>query len=78
MMVPRTLATASLLVALSTASTPLSKPILGYNSYNDVACVPNSTWMEATINAMDANGLRDAGYTYFQVRGPSSTFNARG
>lgn len=50
----------------SAASTPGAKPILGYNSYNDVACSPNATWMSATIRALSAKGLVDLGYTTFQ------------
>jgi hypothetical protein len=42
-------------------------PILGYNSYNDVACSPNETWMEASINALASRKLVDLGYKYFQV-----------
>lgn len=42
-------------------------PILGYNSYNDVGCSPNGTWMEASINAMADRAFVDLGYEYFQV-----------
>lgn len=41
-------------------------PILGYNSYNDVAYSPNETWMEASMNALASRKLVDLGYKYFQ------------
>lgn len=60
-------AAAALLATTPAASSiPGAKPILGYNSYNDVACSPNATWLSQTIHALDAKGLIDAGYTYFQ------------
>lgn len=43
------------------------QPILGYNSYNDVACSPNSTWMESTIQALASKGFLDLGFNHFQV-----------
>ncbi|TKA30684.1 hypothetical protein B0A50_02404 [Salinomyces thailandicus] len=46
---------------------PGREPILGYNSYNDIACDANSTYMDATIRALDATGLKDLGYKYFQI-----------
>lgn len=58
--------TALAMAALAVNTSPGAKPILGYNSYNDVLCSPNATWMEATIKALDSKGLIDAGYTYFQ------------
>ncbi|KAB8345820.1 hypothetical protein FH972_022875 [Carpinus fangiana] len=42
-------------------------PILGFNTYNDVACSPNSTYVEDTINALAAKGFASYGYRYFQV-----------
>ncbi|TKX27398.1 putative alpha-galactosidase A [Elsinoe australis] len=42
-------------------------PVLGYNSYNDVACSPNSTWIEASMRALKAKGLADLGYKFFQL-----------
>ena len=44
-----------------------STPIMGYNSYNDVACSPNGTWMDASIRAMSSKGFVDLGYSYFQI-----------
>jgi len=40
---------------------------MGYNSYNDVACSPNDTWMDASIRAMASKGFVDLGYNYFQI-----------
>jgi len=40
---------------------------MGYNSYNDVACSPNDTWMDASIRAMSSKGLVDLGYDHFQI-----------
>lgn len=54
-------------LVLAQAPVPGRLPILGYNSYNDIACSPNGTWMEQTITAMVSKGLRNAGYQYFQV-----------
>lgn len=44
-----------------------STPIMGYNSYNDVACSPNGTWVDASIRAMSSKGLVDLGYDHFQI-----------
>ncbi|PNS14610.1 hypothetical protein CAC42_1632 [Sphaceloma murrayae] len=40
-------------------------PIMGYNTYNDVGCSPNSSWVEQTMQAMQSKGLISLGYTYF-------------
>ncbi|KAF2155860.1 carbohydrate-binding module family 35 protein [Myriangium duriaei CBS 260.36] len=40
---------------------------MGYNSYNDVACSPNSTWMETTIQAVADKGFSKLGYKFFQI-----------
>lgn len=42
-------------------------PIMGYNTYNDVACSPNATWVVTTLNSMANNGLLSAGYKMFQI-----------
>lgn len=42
-------------------------PFLGYNSYNDIGCSPNETYMRDTMNAMVEKGFLNAGYEYFQV-----------
>ncbi|KAI6793790.1 putative alpha-galactosidase [Hortaea werneckii] len=43
------------------------KPILGYNSYNDIGCSPNSTYMLSTLSALTTSGLQGAGYNTFQI-----------
>ncbi|KAI7158258.1 putative alpha-galactosidase [Hortaea werneckii] len=43
------------------------KPILGYNSYNDIGCSPNSTYMLSTLSALTTTGLQAAGYNTFQI-----------
>ncbi|KAF2225170.1 putative alpha-galactosidase [Elsinoe ampelina] len=40
---------------------------MGYNSYNDIGCSPNSTYMERTMRAIKDKGLADLGYKFFQV-----------
>ncbi|KAI7067089.1 hypothetical protein KC327_g10513, partial [Hortaea werneckii] len=42
------------------------KPLLGYNSYNDIGCSPNSTYMLSTLSALTTSGLQAAGYNTFQ------------
>lgn len=61
----------ALCLALSAGAVALDNgfgrtPVMGYNSYNDVGCSPNSTQITATINAMAAKGLPGLGYEYFQ------------
>ncbi|SPO37056.1 related to Alpha-N-acetylgalactosaminidase precursor [Pseudozyma flocculosa] len=61
------------LSALATRAAPptggmgISTPIMGYNTYNDVACSPNATYVSSTIDALVSRGFRDAGYTFFQI-----------
>ncbi|KAI7331167.1 hypothetical protein KC315_g5277, partial [Hortaea werneckii] len=43
------------------------KPLLGYNSYNDIGCSPNSTYMLSTLTALTTSGLQGAGYNTFQI-----------
>ncbi|KAI7464152.1 carbohydrate-binding module family 35 protein, partial [Hortaea werneckii] len=43
------------------------KPVLGYNSYNDIGCSPNSTYMLSTLSALTTSGLQAAGYNTFQI-----------
>lgn len=45
----------------------IDTPVMGYNSYNDVACSPTEARMSSTIDAMVRRGLRDAGYRFFQI-----------
>lgn len=61
-----------LVVSLTASSLALDNgfgrtPILGYNSYNDVACSPNETQITATINALSSKGLTALGFNYFQI-----------
>lgn len=42
-------------------------PLLGYNTYNDVACSPNQTHLRTTIHALSTQTLIAAGYKYFQL-----------
>lgn len=42
-------------------------PVMGYNSYNQLACSPNESTMTAAINAMVDRGFLAAGYNYFTV-----------
>lgn len=42
-------------------------PIMGYNSYNQVACSPNASQITNAINAMQSRGFLQAGYKYFQI-----------
>lgn len=43
-------------------------PIMGYNTYNDVACSPNQTYVTDTIDSLHNRGLIASGYKMFQVR----------
>ncbi|KAI6958670.1 hypothetical protein KC355_g12919, partial [Hortaea werneckii] len=51
----------------TTTTTAGRKPILGYNSYNDIGCSPNSTYMLSTLSALTTSGLQAAGYNTFQI-----------
>ncbi|CZT16078.1 related to Alpha-N-acetylgalactosaminidase precursor [Ramularia collo-cygni] len=42
-------------------------PVLGFNTYNDIACSPNQTYISATLDAFKTKGLLAAGYKYFQL-----------
>ncbi|KAK0122485.1 hypothetical protein ONS95_010716 [Cadophora gregata] len=42
-------------------------PIMGYNSYNDVACSPNETMIHNTIQSMSDKGFLGKGYKFFQI-----------
>lgn len=42
-------------------------PTLGYNTYNAVACSPNETYVQQTIDALSSQGFVSAGYNIFQV-----------
>lgn len=65
-------ATAALLAAPATLVHALDNgfgrtPVMGFNTYNDVGCSPNQTYVDATIRAFAQKGFKDAGYKYFQV-----------
>lgn len=42
-------------------------PVMGFNSYNDVACSPNDQYVRNTISALVQKNLLAAGYKYFQI-----------
>ncbi|KAF5967718.1 hypothetical protein FBULB1_11098 [Fusarium bulbicola] len=68
-MAPSWLSTLALLPLLALAESDGfgAKPVVGYNSYNDVVCSPNQTYMHDTITAMKQKGFVDLGYTMFQI-----------
>ena len=49
------------------AQTPGSTPIMGYNSYNQVACSPTEAQITTAINALASGGYLSAGYQFFQA-----------
>ncbi|KAF4501814.1 Alpha-N-acetylgalactosaminidase precursor [Fusarium agapanthi] len=55
------------LLALAESDGFGAKPVMGYNSYNDVVCSPNQTYTHDTITAMKQKGFVDLGYTMFQI-----------
>ncbi|KAI0536604.1 alfa-D-galactopyranosidase/beta-L arabinopyranosidase [Xylaria digitata] len=54
---------ASLVIAQQFQSTP----VMGWNSYNQMACSPNSAMIIEAINSLAERGFVDAGYSFFQV-----------
>lgn len=44
-----------------------STPVLGWNSYNQVACSPTNDGIVKAINALADRGFVAAGYNFFQV-----------
>ena len=45
--------------------------VMGFNTYNDVGCSPNQTYMQNTMRSFASKGFGDLGYKYFQmVRSP--------
>ncbi|EME88829.1 glycoside hydrolase family 27 carbohydrate-binding module family 35 protein [Pseudocercospora fijiensis CIRAD86] len=40
---------------------------MGFNTYNDVACTLNQSYVQNTINAFSSKGFGDLGYKYFQI-----------
>ncbi|KAH6625298.1 glycoside hydrolase superfamily [Boeremia exigua] len=53
--------------ALVTAQSFQSTPVLGWNSYNQVACSPTQDGITKAINALADRGFVAAGYNYFQI-----------
>ncbi|KAK2593103.1 hypothetical protein QQS21_009193 [Conoideocrella luteorostrata] len=52
---------------LATSSAFQSTPVMGWNSYNLMACSPHDQGLRATINALADRGFVKAGYNLFQV-----------
>ncbi|CAO1634771.1 unnamed protein product [Sympodiomycopsis kandeliae] len=50
-----------------TADLGIKTPVMGYNTYNDVACTPTEGHVNNMIDAMVSKGFRDAGYKFFQI-----------
>ncbi|KAJ8132932.1 hypothetical protein O1611_g689 [Lasiodiplodia mahajangana] len=44
-----------------------STPVMGWNSYNQLACSPNEASITEAINSLASRGFVDAGYKFFQV-----------
>lgn len=44
-----------------------STPVMGWNSYNQMACGPNDAGITEAINSLTERGFVDAGYKFFQV-----------
>nr|POE48862.1 putative alpha-galactosidase d [Quercus suber] len=42
-------------------------PVMGFNTYNDVGCSPNETYVTSTINGLASKGFAALGYKYFQI-----------
>ena len=40
---------------------------MGYNTYNDINCFPNQTYIHDTITAMSQKGFSDLGSKIFMV-----------
>ncbi|PWN36322.1 glycoside hydrolase [Meira miltonrushii] len=49
------------------ADTDFQKPVLGYNTYNAVACSPTEQFAQAQVDALQSNGYLAAGYQMFQI-----------
>jgi alpha-galactosidase len=64
-MLTTTVSLALLLAHMATAQ--VQKPVMGYNSYNQMSCSPTDSSITAAINAMASQGLAAAGYKYFQI-----------
>ena len=44
-----------------------STPVLGWNSYNQLACSPNELSITEAINSLADRGFVNAGYNFFQL-----------
>ena len=44
-----------------------TRPPMGYNKWNDLGPDLNSAVLRSRVDAMITSGLRDAGYTYFNL-----------
>ncbi|CAA9964044.1 Alpha-galactosidase [Pyrenophora teres f. maculata] len=42
-------------------------PVMGWNSYNQMSCSPNTQKITTTINSLSSRGFVDAGYKFFQI-----------
>lgn len=49
------------------ADTSFQKPVLGYNTYNAVACSPTEQFAQSQVDALQSQGYLAAGYDLFQV-----------
>jgi len=64
--------TNSALVALAGASQAAAQsfqqtPVMGWNSYNQMSCSPNTQKITTAINSLSSRGFVNAGYKFFQI-----------
>jgi alpha-galactosidase len=64
--------TNSFLVSLAGASHVAAQsfqqtPVMGWNSYNQMSCSPNTEKITKTINSLASRGFVEAGYKFFQI-----------
>lgn len=45
----------------------ITAQVMGFNTYNDVGCSPNQTYMQNTMRSFASKGFGDLGYKYFQM-----------
>jgi len=43
------------------------RPVMGFNTYNDVGCSPNQSYVSETLDGLESKGFLKAGYNHFQV-----------
>ncbi|GAP92898.1 putative carbohydrate-binding module family 35 protein [Rosellinia necatrix] len=53
--------------SLAAAQRFQSTPVMGWNSYNHVACSPSDAGIREAINSLKDRGFVDAGYNFFQL-----------